>query len=236
MMKTLFCLLMSCVLLCQGVCFAAEVINAGAGGHRSSQLLKRLDRDVLSKHPSTVLLMVGTNDRLNSGGFIEINVYRKNVESLIEQIQADGARVVLMTPPTCIPELLFNRHDAQKYADQSPVERMQEVRTVLLKLAREKQVPVIDFHDYLLEHKIADDSKTSVIRNPANSGVKDGVHLTPAGYQLLARLVADKLKAEKMDVSKVICFGDSLTKGSKQANYPDYLQALLAKSDQSADK
>lgn len=236
MMKTLFCLLMSYALLCSGNCFAAEVINAGRGGHRSSQLLKRLERDVLSKHPTTVVLMVGTNDRLNSGGFIDIHAYRKNVASLIEQIQAGGARVVLMTPPTCIPELLFTRHEAQKYADQSPVERMREVRTVLLKLAREKQVPVIDFHDYLIEQKIADDSKTSVIRNPANSGVKDGVHLTPAGYQLLAKLVAEKLEAEKMDVSKVICFGDSLTKGSKQANYPAYLQALLTKSEQSTDK
>ncbi|QDU50632.1 SGNH/GDSL hydrolase family protein [Gimesia panareensis] len=227
MTKALLPLLICCALLQFGTCQAAEVINAGVGGHRSSQLLKRVDRDVLSKQPTVVVLMVGTNDRLNSGGFIDIKTYRRNVETLVDKIQAGGAKVVLMTPPTCIPELLFTRHDAKKYTDQSPVERMKEVRQVLLEIARAKQIPVIDFHDYLIDHKIADDSKTSVIRNPANSGIKDGVHLTPAGYQLLAKLVAEKLKAEQLDVTKVICFGDSLTKGSKNANYPAYLEELL---------
>jgi len=209
---------------------AADVINAGIGGNRSSQLLKRLDRDVLANHPTTVIVMVGTNDRLNSGGFIDIKTYRKNMERLITKIQAGGARVLLMTPPTCIPELLYTRHDKNKYADQPPVERMNEVRMVLLKIAHEKGIPVIDFHDYLIKHKIADDTKNSVTRNPANSGSKDGVHLTPAGYQLLARLVDDKLKVEKMDTTKVVCFGDSLTMGSKKVNYPAYLDELLKKS------
>ena len=224
MLKLIYLLLLVTPLLCTETCSAAEVINAGVGGNRSSQLLKRLERDVLSKQPTVVVLMVGTNDRLNSGGFIDIKAYRKNVVSLIDQIQAGDAKVVLMTPPTCIPELLFTRHDSTKYADQAPQARMQEVRTVLLDLSRQKQIPVIDFHDYLIDHKIADASKTSVIRNPANSGV----HLTPVGYQLLARLVAEKLKAEQLDVTKVICFGDSLTKGSRQANYPASLQQLLS--------
>lgn len=101
---------------------------------------------------------------------------------------------------------------------------------VLLEIAREKRIPVIDFHDYLIKHKIADDTKISVIRNPANSGSKDGVHLTPAGYQLLAQLVAEKFTTEKLDTTNVVCFGDSLTKGSKKSNYPAYLDELIKKS------
>ncbi|WP_299461010.1 GDSL-type esterase/lipase family protein [uncultured Gimesia sp.] len=207
---------------------AAEVINAGVGGNLSSQLLKRIDRDVLAHKPSVVVLMVGTNDRLNSGGFIDIKDYRNNVNTLIDKIQAGGTEVLLMTPPPCIPELLFSRHDSKKYADQSPVERMQEVRTVLLEISQKRKIPLLDFHDYLIEHKIADSNKTSVLRNPANSGIKDGVHLTPAGYQLLAKLVAEKLAAEKRDTTKIVCFGDSLTQGSAKANYPAYLREILA--------
>lgn len=205
----------------------ATVINAGVGGNRSSQLLKRLDRDVLAKKPTTVVLMVGTNDRLNSGGFIDIKNYRKNVESLIDQIEAGGAKVLLVTPPTCLPELLFSRHDRKKYDDQSPVARMQEVRSVLQDVARQKLVNLLDFHEYLITHKIADDQKTSMLRNPANSGVKDGVHLIPEGYELLAKLVAEKLQAGEFDTTTVVCFGDSLTKGSEKANYPAYLQTIL---------
>ncbi|WP_278465501.1 SGNH/GDSL hydrolase family protein [Gimesia maris] len=227
MYQTCFLFLLSCLCLIPTQATAATVINAGVGGNRSSQLLKRLERDVLAKKPTTVVLMVGTNDRLNSGGFIDIQSYRKNVESLIDQIEAGGAKVLLMTPPTCIPELLFSRHDRKKYDDQSPVERMQEVRTVLLEVAQQKKVALLDFHDYLIQHKLADDQKTSLLRNPANSGVKDGVHLIPAGYELLAKLVAEKLQAGEFDTTTVVCFGDSLTKGSTKANYPAYLQAIL---------
>ncbi|WP_339735367.1 SGNH/GDSL hydrolase family protein [uncultured Gimesia sp.] len=207
---------------------AAEVINAGVGGNRSSQLLKRLDRDVLAHKPSVVVLMVGTNDRLNSGGFIDIKAYRKNVNTLIDKIQTSGVKVLLMTPPPCIPELLFSRHNPRKYKDQSPVERMQEVRSVLLEISQKRKIPLIDFHNYLIDHNIADTKKTSVLRNRANSGIKDGVHLTPAGYQLLAKLVAEKLTAEKLETTKIVCFGDSLTQGSAKVNYPAYLREILA--------
>ncbi|HAH47734.1 GDSL-type esterase/lipase family protein [Gimesia sp.] len=227
MFQYCFLFLFSCVLLMPMEAVAATVINAGVGGNRSSQLLKRLDRDVLAKQPTTVVLMVGTNDRLNSGGFIDIKSYRKNVESLIDQIEAAGAKVLLVTPPTCLPELLFNRHDRKKYDDQSPVARMQEVRSVLLDVAQAKKVELLDFHEYLIKHKIADGQKTSMLRNPANSGVKDGVHLIPAGYELLAKLVAEKLQAGQFDTTTVVCFGDSLTKGSEQVNYPAYLQTIL---------
>ena len=71
----------------------------------------------------------------------------------------------------------------------------------------------------------------------ANSGLKDGVHLTPDGYRLLARLVADKLRAAEFDTSKVICFGDSLTKGSATENYPAMLQQMLTPTfDQESDQ
>ena len=227
MFKSLLICLTVCVFVSPINVFSAEVINAGVGGNRSSQLLKRLNRDVLAHHPTAVVLMVGTNDRLNSGGFITADNYRKNVITLIDKIQAGGAKVVLVTPPPCIPELLFNRHDPKKFADQSPVERMQEVRTILLEISKQRKIPLIDFHHYLIQHKIADQQKTSVLRNIANSGIKDGVHLTPAGYQLLAKLIANKLSQEKIDVTKIICFGDSLTQGSAKVNYPAYLKKQL---------
>ncbi len=208
---------------------SAEVINAGVGGNRSHNLLARLDRDALKHKPTVVVLMVGTNDRLNSGGFVEIKDYRKNVELLIDRIQSHDAKTVLVTPPTCLPGLLFTRHDRQKFSDQSPVDRMKEVRDILIDVARTKHVRIVDFHGHLLDNDIADDRRSSVIRNVANSGVKDGVHLTARGYELLAELVAQEFAAAKYDASRVVCFGDSLTKGSEATNYPMYLGSILSK-------
>lgn len=213
------------------VAVAAEVINAGVGGNRSSALLNRMEKDVLARRPTTVVLMVGTNDRLNSGGFVDAKGYRKNVETLVDRIQQGGAKVLLVTPPPCIPELLFTRHDPQKFADQTPSERMAEVREILLDISKQQSVPLVDFHEHLLQEKIADKQVTSVIRNVANSGVKDGVHLTPRGYELLAQLIVKKIKAAELPPSKVVCFGDSLTKGSVKANYPMYLNVILNRKD-----
>jgi lysophospholipase L1-like esterase len=206
---------------------SAEVVNAGVGGNRSSALLGRLEKDVLAHRPSVVVLMVGTNDRLNTGGFVDAKSYRKNVETLVDRIRQGGSKVLLVTPPPCIPELLFTRHDPRKFADQSPSERMAEVRSILLDIAKEQNVPLVDFHDHLVREKIADNQPGSVIRNVANSGVTDGVHLTPLGYELLAQLIAEKFKAAKLPTSKIVSFGDSLTKGSVKANYPAYLDAIL---------
>ncbi len=211
----------------QNVTVTAEVINAGVGGNRSSALLGRLGKDVLARRPTTVVVMVGTNDRLNSGGFVDVKNYQKNVETLVDRIRRGGAKVLLVTPPPCIPELLFTRHDPRKFDDQSPHERMAEVRSILLDISKERSVPLVDFHGHLLREKIADNQKESVIRNVANSGVKDGVHLTPRGYELLAQLIARKIDAVGLPTSKVVCFGDSLTKGSAKANYPAYLDAIL---------
>jgi len=51
--------------------------------------------------------------------------------------------------------------------------------------------------------------------------------LTPSGYELLAQLIARKIKVVDLPASKVVCFGDSLTKGSIKANYPAYLDVIL---------
>lgn len=214
---------------------SAEVINAGVGGNRSSALLSRLDRDVVARKPTVVVLMVGTNDRLNSGGFVDAKAYRKNVETLVDRIRRGGAKVLLVTPPPCISELLFTRHDPQKFSDQSPNERMAEVRTILIDISKQEGVPLVDFHQHLIQNNLADDQNSSALLNVANSGVKDGVHLTPGGYSLLAKMIAEKLRAVQLDTSRVVCLGDSLTKGSAKANYPAYLKANL-KRPASGDK
>lgn len=205
-----------------------EVINAGIGGHRSTNLLSRLQRDVLKRNPTVVVIMVGTNDRLNSGGFVDAQDYRRNVEQLLERIRAAGSHVLLVTPPTCIPELLFTRHDPRKFDDQSPRERMQEVQQLLTEISRKKKVPLVDFHQHLDENELADNRRGSVIRNVANSGSTDGVHLTPEGYELLAEMIAEKLREERYNTSRVVCFGDSLTRGSDAGSYPSFLASILS--------
>lgn len=57
-----------------------EIINAGVGGNNSRALLARLEEDVLSRDPSLVIIMVGTNDALNSGALVSLDEYRENLD------------------------------------------------------------------------------------------------------------------------------------------------------------
>jgi len=43
-----------------------QVINSGIKGNTTTDILGRLKKDVLDKKPDLVILMVGTNDMLNS--------------------------------------------------------------------------------------------------------------------------------------------------------------------------
>jgi acyl-CoA thioesterase-1 len=186
-------------------------------------MLARIERDVLAHQPSLVILMAGTNDRLNSAKFISPGAYQKNVEAMIERVLTAGVKMVLITPPPCLPELLYTRHDPKKYEGQSPNARMADIRDRLVALAGKHQLPLVNFHDVLIEKGIADNQKASVIRNPKNGGGKDGVHLTSEGYTLLAELIAREVQAKQLDTSKVVCLGDSLTRSP----YPETLGGLL---------
>ncbi len=190
-----------------------EVINAGVGGNSTRNLLKRVERDVLAKKPEVVVMMVGTNDALNSGNSVPIKEYEKNLKKLVKQFSGAGSKVVLMTIPPCINELLFSRHEAEFFAERSPEDRIADVNAVVKKLGKSDGVRLVDVHA-LLEKGGAGSEKSSLLRNVANSRSKDGVHPTSEGYDVIAKGVYDILKAAKWGSGTIVCFGDSITYGA----------------------
>ena len=84
-----------------------EVINAGISGHKSNDMLDRYQRDVLDHHPDLVTISVGINDVWHGftpehpAGYgsrrIPLDVYRANVEKMIEMAEHAGVKVELFT-------------------------------------------------------------------------------------------------------------------------------------------
>jgi lysophospholipase L1-like esterase len=80
-------------------------IPAGKSGHRSSDMLARLEADVLSKKPQWMTLSCGVNDvwhftlRLGNRTFqgIPLEDYRKNIRAILEKTQAAGVKVMVLT-------------------------------------------------------------------------------------------------------------------------------------------
>ena len=73
--------------------------------------------------------------------------------------------------------------------------------------------------------------KDCLIRNEINSGKTDGVHPTPNGYRFLALAISQFIQYNQLPATRIVCFGDSITRGDgsvDQESYPAYLKKLLS--------
>ncbi|MBJ2175957.1 hypothetical protein JBL43_17005 [Aureibaculum sp. A20] len=209
---------------------SAQVINAGVGGNNTMNLLHRLNKDVLEQHPDLVILMVGTNDMLNSKKMISYKKYEDNLVTLVRKIKEKGSEIVLMSPPPADSVYLFERHDKNLF-NESPNEKLDSVRKINLRIAVNHDLKFIDLYQVFTDLNLPKHNTDLFIRNQKNSGVSDGVHPTELGYHLIGEIVFYFLKENQLvqKQQKIVCFGDSITKGSgaKGKTYPVILQNLI---------
>ncbi|KAA5825193.1 hypothetical protein FPF71_08355 [Algibacter amylolyticus] len=206
-----------------------HVINAGVGGNSTNNLLARVDKDVVAKQPDLVIMMVGTNDMLNSKKMMDYKTYTTNLETLIKKIKSSGSELVLMSPIPVDSTFLFTRHNRALFKE-TPNQKIDNVGEIIKNLARENQVYFYDLNAEFKALNLPVHNQDILIRNMKNSGKEDGVHPTALGYRFIAHHVYDFLTHNKLlkPNQNIICFGDSITRGGGQgANYPTYLNTLI---------
>src|SRR6478735_2161294 len=79
------------------------VYNAGVSGNNSADLLARIDKDVLKRSPGIVILMIGTNDMLNTRNLLTLQEYEKNYRELLLKLKQKATVVVMTIPPVNSP-------------------------------------------------------------------------------------------------------------------------------------
>ncbi len=213
---------------------SAQVINAGVGGNTTTGLLHRLGQDVLVHQPDLVILMVGTNDMLNSKKLISYQEYRKNIEEIVRRIKEGGADILVMSAPPADSAYLFQRHDRHLDAE-APNEKMNRARGIVASIATKYGLYYLDLYEKFSELGLPRHNEDLFIKNIKNSGKADGVHPTALGYYFISTHIYQLLHDEKLTDKKIVCFGDSITfgggpnknKDSIRMNYPSYLAQLL---------
>ena len=186
-----------------------EVLNEGVAGNNTNNLLSRIDTDVLAHSPDTVIIMVGTNDMLNSGKLVSLDDFETNLTDLADQILSYNSKLILMTIPHCIEELLLTRHDASAYEPDGPNGRVDLANQVIIQVAAEKNTTLVDVFS-LFDGRVNMDAD-SLIVNPANSGIEDGVHPTTEGFEVMADAIYTSITDNNLPINKIVCFGDSIT-------------------------
>jgi lysophospholipase L1-like esterase len=212
-----------------------EIINAGVGGNNSRALLSRLDEDVLSHDPSLVIIMVGTNDALNSEALVPLDEYRVNLELLVGHCIASGSRVLLATIIPFYEPALMTRHQAAAYGEMPPAQRHAAVIKAIRECSLRHSLPLAEVNTVFTALGNTGEDASSLLRNPVNSGVVDGVHPTAQGYALIAAVIFQTILDHRLPASRVVCLGDSITMGiamqgagtATGVTYPGRLAAML---------
>ena len=154
----------------------AEAIPAGLGGHKSNQMLARLDRDVLSHKPQWMTLSCGVNDvyheHLPGRKGVPIADYRCNITDMLDRCAAAGVRVILLTP-TMISEDPNDVRNVELEAYCSWLRQIAADRKLLLadlNIAMRTEVARLKARE----------------RDGGDKLTRDGIHMTADGDRMMA--------------------------------------------------
>jgi lysophospholipase L1-like esterase len=168
----------------------ATAIPAGISGHKSNQMLARLEKDVLSKKPDWMTLSCGVNDVWHGAKGVSLEDYKVNITKIVDQCQAAGVKVMILTA-TMIKETQTNE------LNQKLVPYNEFLRT----LAAEKKCLLADLNAdmqaAIADPKAVPDKKGNVLTG-------DGVHMNAAGNEMMALgvLKAFGLTEEQLEKAK----------------------------------
>jgi lysophospholipase L1-like esterase len=182
----------------------AEPVPAGISGHKSNQMLARLEKDVLSKKPQWMTLSCGVNDVWHGANGVPLNdataaagtftsrpnepekgTYEKNITQIINQAAAAGARPVVLTA-TVIKEDLGSAENA----------KLAPYNDFLRKLASEKKLPIADLNAQFQD-------RIKQLNAPGkNMLTTDGVHMNTDGNKLMAIGVLKALGLNDAELKK----------------------------------
>ena len=148
----------------------AEMIPAGISGHKSNQMLARLERDVLAKKPTWMTLSCGVNDVWHGKRGVPLDQYKKNITEIVEKAQAKGIKVMLLTS-TMIREDQGNPQNKQ----------LAPYNAFLIKLAAQKKCLLADLNAEMQAALITGPGKPA-----GNQLTTDGVHMNTLGNIMMA--------------------------------------------------
>jgi lysophospholipase L1-like esterase/predicted esterase len=159
-----------------------ELIGAGVSGNRVPDLLVRLQRDVLDRKPTLVVVYIGINDVWHSeqGSGTPKPDYEAGLRDLVRRIGAAGARAIL-----CTPSVIGERPDGSNKLDPM----LDDYAAVTRAVAADARLQLLDLRRLFLAHLRAGNGGMEA------SGVltSDGVHLNDAGHRFLADRMLEAL-------------------------------------------
>ena len=150
----------------------ATAIGAGISGHKSNDMLARLQKDVLDKKPDWMTLSCGVNDVWHGAKGVSLDQYKQNITQIVEKAQAAGIKVMILTS-TMITE---NPKEPNN-------EKLAAYNDFLRELAKEKKCLLADLNAAMQKDL---DEREKAGQKRGKLVTSDGVHMNPFGNVMMA--------------------------------------------------
>lgn len=163
-----------------------EVIGAGISGNKVPDLQRRVDKDVIAKKPTIVVIYIGINDvwhgETDPARGTSQEKFEAGLKEVIGKCRASGARVVL-----CTPSVIGEKFDGTNKLDAN----LDAYSDVSRRIAGELKIPLCDLRKKFIDHEKQ--------HNPENKDkgilTSDRVHLNDEGNKFVAETLLKSLGA-----------------------------------------
>jgi len=154
-----------------------DLVGRGIGGQVSSQMLARFRQDVIKLKPRIVVINCGTNDIAENNGPYDEDITMDNIKSMTELAQRHGIIVVLSS---VLPTDKFGWNPSVP----NVVNKITHLNQRIIEYAAEAHVHYIDYYSSML-------GINGAMRTDFTD---DGVHPSPAGYNMMEIKLLEELQ------------------------------------------
>ena len=147
-------------------------INAGVSGNTTEQAIERFAADVIAKKPDYVTVLFGSNDSATYR-LVDLELFKRNITTFAKVI--GPSKTILISPPPVDESFQENRSN----------ESLLQYTTVVREVAEETGSHYIDFFTAMYSRE---DYKELLVGEK-----NDGLHFGVKSYELLAKLIVQKL-------------------------------------------
>jgi lysophospholipase L1-like esterase len=154
-----------------------EVDWVATGGHTVPDLIKRVDKDVIAKKPTIVVIQIGCNDARR----LSKDLFKSSLEELVDRLKKENIQVI-----QCSLTSVGEKHDGANKDDP----KLDEFAEIERQVAKAKNVPLNDLRKAFVDYWKKN--------NPENksSGILtyDGNHFNQKGMDFVAEQMLKKFK------------------------------------------
>jgi lysophospholipase L1-like esterase len=179
--------LMEELLVKEGVADQYELVGAGIGGNKVTDLYLRMENDVLNKSPEIVVIYIGINDvwhKRTHGTGTDYPKFAQFYEAIVKKLQTTGIKVVLATP-----SVIGERYDQSNEQDGE----LNMYSNWIRNFAKNNSLPLVDLRAAFIGYETANNSAN----DEKGLLTLDRVHLNAKGNQFVAEEFWKVLKTVK---------------------------------------